>query len=402
MKLLRGIGRLFTSSAMGTIQNAAVAIDGSRIAWVGRAAEVPHYLAVDEEEDLGGGLITPGLIDAHTHALYAGDRMAEVAARSAGAGYLEIARMGGGITATVRATRGADPAELEALTAARLRRWFEGGATTVEVKTGYHLDHDGEIEAVRTLARLRARPGLPRLRVTFLAAHSVPREYEGRQAEYVDAVAGWSADAAAAGADFCDVFCDEGYFSIDEGRRVIAAGVRAGLAPRIHADELARTGGSQLAAEVGAASADHLLEATDEDAKALAAAGVVATLAPGTAMSLKKTPPARRLLEAGTAIALGTDHNPGTSGLTSMSLVVALAVAVLGLSVDEALVAATRGGAASLQVPDVGSIEPGKLADLVLWDADHEGAFAWAFGLRPKTAWLGGAVACADSAAPPR
>ena len=390
MKLLRGIGRLFTSSAMGTIQNAAVAIDGSRIAWVGRAAEVPHDLAVDEEEDLGGGLITPGLIDAHTHALYAGDRMAEVAARSAGAGYLEIARMGGGIAATVRATRGADPAELEALTAARLRRWFEGGATTVEVKTGYHLDHDGEIEAVRTLARLRARPGLPRLRVTFLAAHSVPPEYEGRQAEYVDAVAGWSADAAAAGADFCDVFCDEGYFSIDEGRRVIAAGVRAGLAPRIHADELARTGGSQLAAEVGAASADHLLEATDEDAKALAAAGVVATLAPGTAMSLKKTPPARRLLEAGSAIALGTDHNPGTSGLTSMSLVVALAVAVLGLSVDEALVAATRGGAASLQVPDVGSIEPGKLADLVLWDADHEGAFAWAFGLRPKTAWLGG------------
>jgi imidazolonepropionase len=390
MKLLRGIGRLFTAGPAGTIARAAVVVDGDRIAWAGAEADLPRDLAIDDSVELGGALVTPGLIDAHTHALYAGNRMAEVAARSAGAGYLEIAQMGGGIVATVSATRNASPEELEAAAAARLQRWLEGGCTSVEVKTGYHLTREGEVAAVRILDRLRGRRGLPRLRVTYLGAHAVPPEYKGRQSEYADAVASWCADAAVAGADFCDVFCDEGYFTIDEGRRILVAGQAAGLALRVHADELARTGGSQLAAELGAASADHLLEANADDARALAEAGVVATLAPGTAMSLKKTPPARALLGAGATIALGTDHNPGTSGLTSMSLVVGLAVAVLGLSVEDALTAATRGGALSLRMPDVGSVEPGHVADLVEWDADHEGAFAWSFGMTPKRLWIAG------------
>jgi imidazolonepropionase len=186
------------------------------------------------------------------------------------------------------------------------------------------------------------------------------------------------------------VFCDEGYFSVSESRRILEAGRRASLAPRIHADELARTGGAQLAAELGAASADHLLRITSDDAAALGAAGVVATLAPATALAMGAGPPIDALREKGVTIALGSDHNPGTSGLTDMTIVIALAVAELGLSVEEALIAATRGGAQSLLRPDLGVVEVGAAADLVLWDADHEGAFAWQWGVAPFEVWRGG------------
>ncbi|HLQ61393.1 MAG TPA: amidohydrolase family protein, partial [Candidatus Acidoferrales bacterium] len=184
--------------------------------------------------------------------------------------------------------------------------------------------------------------------------------------------------------------CDAGYFSVEQSRLVLEAGQKAGLMPRVHADELAHSGGSLLAAELGAASADHLLLADERDARALAAAGVSAVLCPGTALSLGKLPPARRLLEAGVTLALGSDHNPGTSGLVGVAPAIALAVAALGLSVEEALLAATAGGAASLRLGDRGVVEAGRRADLVAWDADHEGAFAWAFGLRARRVWLGG------------
>ncbi|HEV7762989.1 MAG TPA: amidohydrolase family protein, partial [Acidimicrobiales bacterium] len=203
-------------------------------------------------------------------------------------------------------------------------------------------------------------------------------------------VAGWTGEAAAAGARFVDVFCDAGYFTVDQARRVLLAGRAAGLRPRIHADEFERTGGSLLAAELHAVSADHLLCVTDEDARALGAADVVATLCPITALALRRTPPARTLVDHGVTLALGSDHNPGQSGTTSMSLVVGLAVHVLGLSVDEALTAATAGGARSVATPDRGAIRPGAVADLVAWDADHEGAFAWDLGLRPRRVWKGG------------
>ncbi|MDQ6877970.1 MAG: imidazolonepropionase [Candidatus Dormibacteraeota bacterium] len=392
MRRLTNIGRLFTGTPAGVIERAAVIVDDERIAWCGRGGAEPLELLgyVSEDEDCGGGLVTAGLIDAHTHPVYAGDRMAEVAMRTAGASYSEVAKAGGGIVATVKATRASSPDALGQATALRLKRWPEGGATTVEAKTGYHLEHNGELEAVRILNQLGQRQDLPRVEVTFLAAHALPPDRGANLGKYAKEAAGWCREAHQAGARFCDVFCDQGYFSVDQSRHVLKAGLEAKLIPRIHADELARTGGSRLAAELHAVSADHLLCANRGDAVALARAGVVATLAPGTALSIGKLPPVKELVAAGAAIALGTDHNPGTSGITSMSLVVALAVGVFKMSSEQALIAATIGGALSISRSDRGAIAPTMVADLVLWEAEHEGAFAWAYGLKPRRVWRGG------------
>jgi imidazolonepropionase len=393
MRRLTNIGRLFTGTPAGVVERASVIVDDERIAWCGREGDEPVELLgyVSEDEDCGGGLMTAGLIDAHTHPVYAGDRMAEVAMRTAGASYAEVAKAGGGIRSTVKATREVAPEALEQATALRLKRWFEGGATTVEAKTGYHLERNGELESTRMLDRLSRRDDLPRIEVTFLAAHALPPDRGAKLAKYAKEVAGWCQEAHEAGARFCDVFCDQGYFNVDQSRRILKAGLEATLIPRVHADELARTGGSRLAAELHAASADHLLCANRGDAVALARAGVVATLAPGTALSIGKLPPVKELAAAGAAIALGTDHNPGTSGITSMSVVVALAVAVFKMSAEQALIAATVGGALSISRSDRGAVAATMLADLVLWDAEHEGAFAWAYGLKPRKVWRGGA-----------
>jgi len=394
VRRLRNIGRLFTGTQAGVIEKAAIICDDDEhIAWCGREGEEPIDLLgyVSHEEDCGGGLVTAGLIDAHTHPVYAGNRMAEVAMRSAGASYEEIAKAGGGIVATVKATREAGYKTLEQLTRERVRQWLEGGATTVEAKTGYHLEREGELEATRILKRLSERQDLPRIEVTFLAAHAHPPDRGANLGKYTKQVASWCDDAHTAGARFCDVFCDRGYFSVSQSRRILKAALKAQLIPRLHADELVRTGGARLAAELHAASADHLLRANRGDAVALARAGVVATLAPGTALSMGRLPPVKEFLAAGTTIALGTDHNPGTSGITSMSVVVAMAVAVFKLSVERALLAATVGGAASVARLDRGAVAASMLADLVLWDADHEGAFAWSYGLRPLRVWRGGA-----------
>jgi imidazolonepropionase len=390
---LHNIGRLFTGTPAGVIQGAAVICEGERIVWCGKNGDEPRRLmeSVVDDHDCGGGLVTAGLIDAHTHPVYAGDRMGEVAMRSAGASYEEVAKAGGGIRATVQATRATPIDELERATARRLRSWLEGGATTVEAKTGYHLQRDGELAGVRLLARLGKRSDLPRIEVTFLAAHALPPDRTARMGDYAKQVAEWCDDAQRAGARFCDVFCDRGYFSVTQSRAILKAGLKAMLIPRLHADELDRTGGARLAAELQAVSADHLLRADHGDAVALARAGVVATLAPGTALSIGKLPPVKSLITAGAAIALGTDHNPGTSGIVSMSVVVALAVAVFKMSVERALLAATLGGAYSLGRLDRGAVAPARLADLVLWDAEHEGAFAWAYGLKPRIVWLRGA-----------
>ncbi|HVS50511.1 MAG TPA: imidazolonepropionase [Candidatus Dormibacteraeota bacterium] len=392
MRRLRNIGRLFTGTSVGVIKDASVICDGDRIAWCGVHGGEPHELmeAVAEDDDCSGGLVTAGLIDAHTHPVYAGDRMPEVASRTAGASYAEIAKAGGGIRATVKATRAEPMSALEQSTGRRLWTWLEGGATTVEAKTGYHLNREGELETTRMLARLGERKDLPRIEVTFLAAHALPPDRWARFGTYAKQVAGWCGDAHLAGARFCDVFCDQGYFTVPQSRSILQAAIEAKLIPRIHADELARTGGARLAAELHAVSADHLLRANRGDAVALARAGVVATLAPGTAISMGKLPPVKELADAGAVIALGTDHNPGTSGITSMSLVIALAVGVFKLSAERALLAATVGGAHSISRSDRGIIAPSKLADLVLWEAEHEGAFAWAYGLKPRLVWRGG------------
>ena len=392
MKRLRNIGRLFTGTPAGVIEGAAVISDGEEIAWCGKSGDEPRELleSVTDEHDCEGGLVTAGLIDAHTHPVYAGDRMAEVAMRSGGASYEAVAKAGGGIRATVMATRQEPISTLEDATARRLWNWLEGGATTVEAKTGYHLEREGELDATRLLARLSQRTDLPRIEVTFLAAHALPPDRRARMSSYAKEVSEWCDDAYQAGARFCDVFCDRGYFSVSQSRSILTAAIKAKLIPRIHADELERTGGARLAAELHAVSADHLLRANRADAVALAGAGVVATLAPGTALSIGKLPPVKELVEAGAVIALGTDHNPGTSGITSMSVVVALAVAVFKLSVERALVAATLGGAYSISRSDRGVVAAHKLADLVLWEAEHEGAFAWAYGLKPRAVWLRG------------
>ena len=392
MRRLRNIGRLFTGTPAGVIERAAVICDGEEIAWCGNNGAEPRELmeSVIDDYDCEGGLVTAGLIDAHTHPVYAGDRMAEVAMRSAGASYADVAKAGGGIRATVKATRSETIGALEETTARRLWTWLEGGATTVEAKTGYHLQRAGELEATRMLARLSKRQDLPRIEVTFLAAHALPPDRWARMGAYAKRVGEWCEDAHLSGARFCDVFCDRGYFSVAQSRDILKAALKAKLIPRIHADELDRTGGARLAAELQANSADHLLCANRSDAIALARAGVVATLAPGTALSIGRVPPVKELLDAGAVIALGTDHNPGTSGITSMSVVIALAVAVFKMSVERAVLAATLGGAYSLSRSDRGVVSPHKLADLVLWNAEHEGAFAWAYGLKPRVVWLRG------------
>lgn len=385
-RLLTNINRLWTGVGEPR-EHAAVLLEDGVIGWIGDQDDAPDADIVD---DCGGGLVTPGFIDTHTHPVYAGDRAPEIALRSTGARYAEIAAMGGGITSTVRATRAEPWDQLRANLRSRLVDFVQSGTTTMETKTGYHLTRDGELDAVRMLAELADDPVLPRLSVTFLGAHAVPPDYSGSQDDYTDEVASWCAAAREAGADNVDVFCDEGYFTVEQSRRVLQAGTAAGLRPRVHADELARSGGSQLAAELRCLSADHLLKVTPEDADALAAAGVAAVVCPGTSLQMRTAPPVRMLLEHGVTVALGTDHNPGQCGSTSMSLMISLAVAAFRMSVTEALRAATVGAATALGLDDRGAVREGALGDLVWWDAAHEGSFAWAFRLEPRQVWRGG------------
>ncbi len=395
-RLLTSIGRLWTGSDF--ISNAAILICDERIAWVGRAAELPRSVPgvigdivdVDLVENLGGGLVTPGLIDAHTHPVYAGNRHAELNMRSNGLSDSEINAAGGGDASTITVTRGTDPWTLCNNVRERLASWLQSGTTTIEAKTGYHLTRDGELADVRMLRSLENEPGMPRVHVTFYAAQAVPPEFFGGRGDYLDAVSSWRADAAAGGADSVDVYCEDGRFTEEEARWILNAGRRAGLLPRLHACAHTHNAAVRVAAEIGCASADLLHAATDEDVAALARGGVAAVISPGTAMQQSAAPPVRALLDKGVVVALGSDHTPGGVGITSMPLVIALAVSYLGLSVTEALRAATLGGAYALRAPDRGALVRGRLADIVLWDADHEGAFAWNYGLQPRRVWRGG------------
>ncbi|MDL4771412.1 MULTISPECIES: imidazolonepropionase [Thermomonosporaceae] len=397
VRLLTNIGRLWTGTDV--CSNAAVLIHDDRIVWAGPASDLPQSVPgiiddivdVDHVENLGGGLVTPGLIDAHSHPVYAGNRWAELAMRTSGSSHSAITAAGGGVNSTVTVTRGTDPWTLCNGVRERLRQWILAGTTTVEAKTGYHLTRDGELADIRLLRSLEGEPSMPRIHATFLAAHILPPEFFGRRRDYIEAVRTWAGDAAAAGADSIDVYCDEGHFTAEEARALLLTGKRAGLKARMHACANERIGAAQVAAEVGCASADLLTQANDDDIKALAHAGVTATVCPGSALNSARPPaPVRAMLDRGVTVALGTDHNPGQCGITSMPLVIGLSVAMFGLSVTEALRAATLGGAAALRVGDRGSLAPGMLADIVLWDADHEGAFAWAFGLRALRVWRGG------------
>jgi imidazolonepropionase len=319
----------------------------------------------DLEEDLpeldaAGGAVIPGFVDAHTHLVFAGDRADEFAARLAGRPY-----QAGGIMRTVAATRAAPFDELVDETVRRADSCLAGGTTTIEVKSGYGLDVPTERRLLEAVAAASGRTPAE-LVPTFLGAHLA------LDAAYVDLVVEEMLPACAGLAASCDAFCDVGALTVDQSRRVLEAGRRHGMAPRIHAEELAWTGGAQLAASLGCLSADHLVHVTAEDARALAAAGVVAVLLPSTSFCLRSAyAPARMLLDAGVVIALATDCNPGTSYTTSMPFVVALACSAYGLSADEAVTAATAGGARALRRTDIGHLRIGARGDLVVLAGDH-------------------------------
>src|SRR5579859_2465698 len=313
VRLLTNIGRLWTGSEIWS--NAALLTHGDRIAWVGPASELPRSLPgviddivdVDDVQNMGGGLVTPGLIDAHTHPVYAGNRWAEIAMRTGGSSANEIAAAGGGMASTVTVTRGTDPWTLCHGVRNRLREWLLSGTTTIEAKTGYHLTRDGELADVRMLRALENEPGMPRVHVTFLAAHAVPPEFFGRRSDYIDAVCAWCADAAAVGADSVDVNCEDGRFTEEEARWILNAGRRAGLLPRLHTGGHALggigSGAARVAAELGCASADLLHAATDEDVAALSRSGVAAVISPGSALQQSQRPPVRALLDKGVVVA---------------------------------------------------------------------------------------------------
>ena len=379
--LLTGGGRL----APAGLSPWALLVRDGRIAWIGAPADAP---ADDEVVDLGSALVTPGLVDSHTHPIFAGDRSDEAAARLEGAPYTE-----GGILRTVRATRATDDATLEALVEDRLLAALRAGTTTVECKSGYGLSLAEELRHLRLLRRAASRVPV-RVVATFLGAHAVPPE-AASSAEYVEHVASDMIPAVAAEglAEFVDVFADAGFFDLAAVERLGRAATAAGMGLRLHGEQLTRTGVAELGANLGAASVDHLEQLDASGVAVLAGSQTVATLLPAPALVMRGgLPPARALLDAGAKVALASDANAGTySGFGTMPLVVGLGATLLGMTAREALTAATAGSAQALRGSDLGRLDVGAAADLVAWDAEHEGAFALRLGaLRPVRAWVGG------------
>ena len=337
------------------IADAALVVEDGRVAWTGPAARAP---AADHIADCGGRAVLPGFVDSHAHLVFDGERSAEFAARMAGTPY-----GAGGIKSTVAATRKASDARLRANARRLAGEMLRQGTTTLECKSGYGLTVDDERRSVAAAAGITGE-------VTFLGAHVVPPEFEADPGAYVDLVCGPMLSACAPHARWIDVFCERGAFGADEARAILAAGRAAGLQARVHANQLGPGPGVQLAVEAGAASADHCTYLTGADVDALAAGGTVATLLPGVEFSTRQPyPDARRLLNAGVTVAIATDCNPGSCFTSSMSLCIALAVREMGLTTQEAVWAATAGGARALRRADVGHLGVGASADLVLLDA---------------------------------
>ena len=359
--LVTGIGELVTNDPqagpgpLGLLRDAALVAEDGQVAWVGPASGAP---AADAVLDAAGRAAVPGFVDSHSHLVFAGDRAAEFEARMSGRAYAA-----GGIRTTVAATRAAGDEQLAAGAARLAGEMLRQGTTTIEVKSGYGLTVSDERRSLAVAQGLTPE-------TTFLGAHVVPAEYAGDVAGYVDLVTGPMMAACAPHARWVDVFVEDGAFDADAARAVLAAGVAAGLGARVHAAQLGPGPGALLAAEFGAASADHCTHLTPADVDALRDAGVVATLLPAAEFSTRSPyPDARSLLDAGVSVALATDCNPGTSYTTSMPFVVALAVREMRMTPAEALYAATAGGAAALRRPDVGVLRPGARADVALLDA---------------------------------
>lgn len=371
------------ASDPGLVPAGAVAVEDRRIAWVGKDRDVEG--AVDLEGatvlDARGGLVGPGLVDSHTHLVFAGERAGEFALRVSGKTYLDMALSGGGIAATTRATHAASDAALFEGALARARRLLAQGVTTLEVKSGYGLDVDAELRLLRIVNELAHALWAEVTIVPTVLAHAVPPERLEDRAAFVSELCEVLVPAAATGrlAVSCDVFAEEGAFTPDEARRILAAARRRGLVPRLHADQLTEGGGARLAAETGCASADHLERVDEAGIEAMARAGVVAGLLPLSTLYLgsDRWAPARRLLQAGVPVAIATNVNPGSAMSENVGLTLSLACVKLGLSPAEALVAMTAGGARSLRRADLGRLSPGCEADLVLWGCSSPEHLAW-------------------------
>jgi imidazolonepropionase len=353
------------------LPGAAVAVEEGLVAAVGPEAELRARFPRAAEVDCAGGTLTPGLVDSHTHAVFGRWRTDEYALRCQGVPYMEIARRGGGINASVRDLRARTEDELVELALPRLRDLLAGGVTTAEVKSGYGLSTEDELKTLRAIRRLAELQPVE-LVPTFLGAHEVPPEFRDRRDAYVDLLVHEMIPAVAESglARFCDVFMEPGVFDRAQSERILRAGLECGLRPKIHADELEGSGGAELAVELGAASADHLGDVSEAGIAALAGSRTVATLLPATLFFLgrPKFAPARALLDAGATVALATDLNPGSSPTPSLQFVMTAACSRMGMSPAESLRAATAGGAAALELPaGRGTLTPGAPADLVLW-----------------------------------
>ena len=393
--LIDDIGELVTNDPslgrgpLGVLPAAALVVEAGRIAWTGSRTAAP---ACDERHSASGNAVVPGFVDSHTHLVFAGDRSQEFAARMAGAAYST-----GGIASTVAATRAASNDVLLAGAARLAAEAARSGTTTLETKSGYGLTVADEARSLTVAKAITVE-------TTFLGAHVVPPEYADRRDEYVALVCGpMLAAAVAAGARWIDVFCDRGAFDADETRAILAAGRRAGLAPRLHGNQLSYGAGAAIAVEAGAASVDHCTHLSDADVAALAGSSTVATLLPVAEFSTRSAyPDARRLIDAGCTVALATDCNPGTSFSTSMPLCIALAVREMAMTSAEALWAATAGGALALRRTDVGQLGIGALADFVELDAPSYVHLAYRPGVQlVRRSWKEGAAWPSDLPLPP-
>ena len=389
------LATLAGAAGWGLVERGAVLVEGDRLAWVGPESDLPAGLrqTVSAEHDLGGALVTPGLVDCHTHLVYAGQRAPEFELRLQGASYEAIARAGGGIASTVAATRAADAATLFDLARRRALRLMGEGVTTLEIKSGYGLTLDDERRCLAVARRLGAELVLD-VRTTCLSAHALPPEYAGRADAYIDAVCGWLPQLNAQGlVDAVDAFCETIAFSPAQTRRIFEAARALGLPVKLHAEQLSDQGGATLAASFNALSCDHLEHLGVDGIRAMKAAGTVAVLLPGAFYFLRETklPPIAALREHFVPIAIATDHNPGTSPNLSPLLMLNMACTLFRLTPEEALRGMTVNGARALGLDDRGRLEAGARADFAVWDLDHPNELAYRFGDNPlRTAVHGG------------
>jgi imidazolonepropionase len=379
---------------LGIIERGTVAAKDGRIAFAGPMAELPTGWDALDRVGLDGRWMTPGLVDCHTHLVYAGNRAHEFELRLAGASYEDIARAGGGIVSTVKATRAASEDGLVAATLPRLDCLLADGVTTVEIKSGYGLDRETEVRMLRAARRLAQERKIAVI-TSFLGAHALPPEANGDKERYIDEVCAMiPAVARDKLADAVDAFCENIAFSPEQTARVFRAAQTAGLPVKLHADQLSNLGGAKLAADFGALSADHL-EYTDEDGvAAMARAGTVAVLLPGAFYVLreKQVPPVDALRRQGVPIAIATDSNPGTSPITSLLLILNMAATLFGLTVDEAIAGVTREAARAVgRRGEIGTLEPGKWCDLAIWNIERPAELVYRIGLNPLHArvWRG-------------